>query len=429
MTPVRRSAPSAAEIVFWLTAAMVMLNAKSLDELTGVQALALPIMIALAACHLLLASLVLRLSWGKVLGTPGLLIAAALASYLVLGAASSIETGAGGWRYAMRYGYVLLGVVATAVGAAAVLRRMGAEGLALGLFPLFGVASALVLASPWLPEMPILETDLSPIESARPAGFFGDPNGAGFAGCAAVALALPALGVRRIRAPALLVLALGAAAAIVSLSRAAIVTLWVVCLVFAALSSSGLRSRLLVGALGLAGLAGAVFAILAAWRIPFLSFNLAKRMTFDNDSGENRAYLLEIALSRVADSPLLGNGFGGFHSMQRLDGITCYAIGGYGSCGTHNFLLTMAGEAGIVPPILFLLFLAAAVRARLKSGPSLAGDAAMGWAVVLTGEMMTKHSALIGAPWNAFLIGAICAAAVHAERRSAQRRALQGAGI
>ena len=431
MTPDRRPAPSAPELVFWLVAAMAILNVKTLDELTGAgRAVSLPITAALAACHLLLASLVLRLSWRRVLGAPGLLAAAALGSYLVLGAAASIRTGAGGWEYAPRYGYALLGAVAAAVGAAAALRRTGAEGLARGLLPLFGAASALVLASPWLPELSLIEADLNVLNSPRPAGLFGNPNAAGFAGCAAAALALPALRARRLRAPAGLALALGAAAAAASYSRTAIFTLAAAVFILSALARGGSRWRLPVGALALAGLAGAVFVMSAAWRLPFLSFSQVELLAFDNASAETRFFVFETALSRVADRPLLGSGFGAFHAMPALDSLSvCYTLGGFAPCGAHNLFLAMAGEAGIVPPVLFLLFLAAVLRARLRSGPSLAGDAAVGWAVVLFGDAMTTHSALIASPWNAFLIGATCAAAAHAERSARRGGALRNAAI
>ena len=427
MTPVRRSAPSAAEIVFWLMAAMVIFNVKTFDELTGAgRAVSLPITAALAACHLLLAGLVLRLSWRRVLGAPGLLAAAALGSYLVLGAAASIRTGAGGWEYAPRYAYLLLGVVAAAVGAATALGRVGAEGLARGLLPLFGVASTLVLASPWLPELSSIQPDISVLERARSAGVFGNPNAAGFAGCAAAALALPALRARRLRVPAGLALALGAAAVVVTYSRTAILTLGAVVLVFSALAHSGSRWRLPVGALALAGIAGAVFVALAAWRLPFLSFDQVALLAFDNASTETRFFVFDAALSRVADRPLLGSGFGEFHAMPELDPLsTCYTLDGFVPCGAHNLFLAMAGEAGIVPPILFLLFLAAVARARLRSGPSLAGNAAIGWAIVLFGDAMTGHAALIASPWNAFLIGAICAAAAHAEGSARRGGALR----
>ncbi len=439
MTPIRRSAPSAAEIVFWLMAAMVIFNVKTFDELIGAgRAVSLPIAAALAACHLLLASLVLRLSWRRVMGTPGLLAAAALGSYLVLGAAASIRTGAGGWEYAPRYAYVLLGVVAAAVGAATALGRVGAEGLARGLLPLFGAASALVLASPWLPETTSMEADMRPLEWPRPAGLFGNPNAAGFAGCAAAALALPALRARRLRAPAGLALALGAAAAVATYSRTAIVTLTAVVLVFSALAAGGPRRRLLVGGLVLAGLAGAVFVAATAWSPAFPPYDRTNgpaigdaggpdrlamtraagfhRLLIEDTSSLNRFYLLETAVSRAADRPILGSGFGAFHAMPAVGMFVCYTIGGFASCGAHNLFLAMAGEAGIVPPVLFLLFLAAAVRARLRSGPSLAGDAAAGWALVLAGDAMSGHAALIASPWNAFLIGLTCAAAAHAER-------------
>lgn len=431
MTPDRRPALSAPELVFWLMAAMVILNVKSLDELTGAgRALALPIAAALAACHLLLASLVLRLSWRRVLGAPGLLAAAALGSYLVLGAAASIRTGVGGWEYAMRYGYALLGAVAAAVGASAALRRTGAEGLALGLLPLFGAASALVLASPWLPELTLIEADVQPLNSPRPAGLFGNPNAAGFAGCAAAALALPALRARRLRAPACLALALGAGAAVATYSRTAIVTLGALVLVLSILAPGGSRWRLPIGALALAGIAGAVFVMSAARRLPFLSFGQVELLAVDNASGEVRFHLFEAALSRAADRPLLGSGFGAFHEMQGLDpSVICYTLGDFAPCGAHNFFVAMAGEAGIVPPVLFLLFLAAAVRARLRSGPSLAGDAAVGWALVLFGDAMTTHAALIASPWNAFLIGATCAAAAHAERSARRGGAPRSAAI
>ena len=109
--------------------------------------------------------------------------------------------------------------------------------------------------------------------------------------------------------------------------------------------------------------------------------------------------------------------------------FVCYTVVGFAPCGAHNLFLAMAGEAGVVPPVLFLLFLAAVLRARLRSGPSLAGDAAVGWAAVLFGDAMTTHAALIASPWNAFLIGLTCAAAAHAERSARRAGAPRNAAI
>lgn len=426
MTPDRRPAPSLAELAFWLMAAMVVLNMKSLDEVVEAGfVVAWAVTVLLWALHLFLASLVLRLPWREVLGPPGAAVLAALAVYVVIGTIISIGAESPQYRYALRYSYAAAAIVATAVGVSLALRRVGMEGLALGLLPIMAVSCLATLFSPWLPFVRHINLEWQQnVFIFRAGGLFGSPNEAGMAACAAAALALAMLRTRRVRVLAASVLALGAGTVVFTGSRGSLLALGLVLLLFAAMSrpgAAGLR-RLLLAALGLAGAVGLLLGLAPlvvrafAFRpVGQLETMLVRLTDFDALSVVNRVDLMRAAAARIARSPFVGHGLGEFHEMRWVT-IDCFDLIAARHCGTHNFFLAMIGEAGIAPALLFLLFLAAVFRARLRLGPSPAANAAAAWTVILAVDGLTTHSIMIGTTWNPFLIGAICAAIAYAGR-------------
>ena len=122
-----------------------------------------------------------------------------------------------------------------------------------------------------------------------------------------------------------------------------------------------------------------------------------------DSSISERQELLVLAPDETAKSPLFGNGLGTIHSLDRApsssQGIPQ---------GAHNLYLILIGEAGIIPLVLFLLFLGSLMRLRLTASKSVARDAVVGWAIVIGLACMASHNILAMRTVD-FLIGLSCA--------------------
>ena len=193
-------------------------------------------------------------------GTPGMLLFGAVASYLVIGAsAPGVEAirepdTAGLWNYQV----LSLGVLAAAaIGGRAVLERTGAERLLQGVLVVLIVSCAVILASPVLRDLGILQPYRIPF---RLTGAFEEPNNAGLPACMAVALGAALLTGGGPRALGWLGLAAGAAASLATASRTALVVLGALAVVFLWINFRS-KPRTLVLALAATALIGiAVFA-------------------------------------------------------------------------------------------------------------------------------------------------------------------------
>ena len=165
-------------------------------------------------------------------GTPGMLLFAAVASYLAIGAsvlgAEAIrepDTAAHLTYYVLYFGVF----VAAAVGGRAMLERNGAERFLRGVLVVLIVGCAVILASPLLRDLGILRHYRIPF---RLTGAFIDPNDASLVPCMTVALAAVFLTNRRPHALGWLGLAAGVAASLATASRTALAVLGTLAVVF-----------------------------------------------------------------------------------------------------------------------------------------------------------------------------------------------------
>ncbi len=406
-TPARRPSNPSVRFVFWLTAAMLLLNIGAIPELTGLEALQWAIAFVLAPSYLFLANLAFRVPLQRTLGAPGFLIVGTLVSCIVIG--SIMATGGGSYplEYILKYSGISVVIVATAVGGSLVLHQTGVEGLAKGLLCILGVTCILILASPWLHD---LWTFLPDRAAGRFSGVFQDPNDAGYMGCLTLTLALALIAVRRHRKLAGTVLVLSVTATILSNSRTAIVSLGLISLFFLLLS---LRRSFIVW-LFFTGTVGVVaLTVSVSDRVPFFSQRESDRILSIVESGvsRERLFLWRIGLQRMAESPILGNGLGTFSIMEGTALGDCNTRSG--QCGVHNTYLLLLGEAGIVPLALFLLFLGSLLWRRLGGGHSLAADIAAGWTLTLAVYAMTFHH-MLGIMRYGFVIGLSCTLAAFA---------------
>ena len=257
-------------VAFWTLAVIALTNLRYL-QLWGLPQAEVIIARATMACSVFLLGLVgvrCVMAWRKsgslapirrtLGGTPGMVLFAAVASYLAIGASvlgveAIREPDTAG---SLRYHVLLLGVlVAVAAGGRAVLERTGAERLLQGVLVILIAGCAIILASPILRDLGILPPYRLPF---RLTGAFVDPNEASLAACMTVALAAALLTNGGPRTLGWLGLAAGVAASLATASQTALVALGALAVVFLLIN---VRSRprhfvLVLGATGLIGIAG-----------------------------------------------------------------------------------------------------------------------------------------------------------------------------
>ncbi len=183
--------------LFWLLAVIVLLNLNSATHMfTGSPSVFKPV---IALCSLLLILIgLLKVPPGRALGVPGLLIIAALGSYLVIASTVSLTTGFGpvwdAWEHFEDYASSIILILAAALGGYSVTRIMGSEPLLKVVLVLLTVDCIAIIATPFLSEFYVI-SGLSPY---RFLGNFKNPNVAGLIGCLTAVLALSFFQVRRI---------------------------------------------------------------------------------------------------------------------------------------------------------------------------------------------------------------------------------------
>ena len=179
-------------VAFWGLAVITLFNLQHL-YLWGAPGVKLGgFLAALGCCLLLLSRAAMRRWWP---GTPGALLIAALASYIVLGSgawfAAGLERTADFDRDVLRQTFFLMVAVAALSGGRALLERAGAEALLRGALALLTGSCMVVLTSPLLRDLGVVWPY---VFTFRWPGAFIEPNEAGFIGCMTASLALAFLG-------------------------------------------------------------------------------------------------------------------------------------------------------------------------------------------------------------------------------------------
>ena len=256
-------------VAFWALAALALLNLRNL-HLWGLPGVQFTGAWATILCCLIVVSLVgIRYSgsrrepvwsvslWRRSIGTPGLLLFAAVASYLAIGATVLVVEG--NWQPDtagdLKYRVLQFGVlVAAALGGRAVLERTGADRLLGGVLVILIASCAVILASPVLRELGILPPYRI---SFRLTGAFTDPNDAGLVACMTVALALAFLTNGGPRMLGYAGLAMGTAATLATAARTGFLVLVAILVLFALLNLRDKRSTIFLlswigGLIGLA---------------------------------------------------------------------------------------------------------------------------------------------------------------------------------
>ena len=276
-------------VAFWALAALALLNLRELHlrGMPGVQFMGAWTTIL---CCLIVVSLVgIRYAgsrrepvwsvslWRQLIGTPGLLLFAAVASYLAIGATVLVIEGS--WQpdtaEHLKYRVLHLGVlVAAALGGRAVLERTGADRLLGGVLVILIASCAIILASPILRELGILLPYRIPF---RLTGAFANPNDAGSVTCMTVALALAFLTNGGPRKLGYAGLAIGTAATLATANRTGFLVLVAILVLFVLLNLRDKRKTIfLLSWIG--GLIG--LAVVAIQFTPWTSLRF-----FENEHG------------------------------------------------------------------------------------------------------------------------------------------------
>lgn len=413
----RRSPPSPVQMGFWLLASMILVNIDHLLNLTI--GTGWPSDLGIAICCVLLC-LVVRIPLRRAVGPPGLLIVAALFSYLFIGLSVAFVTGLPWYAVAplfpLHIGFAALIVVATALGASITLRQVGVERLLKGILVILTVTCILILASPLLRDYlytpPAHLRDVGWIARDRFTGPFVSPNMAGMACCYTVALALFFLASGTHRTFSGLALILGSMAGILTFSRVAILALGIIFIFFLCAPESGHHRKrtsvvrwMIVLIVGTATFAASKLQDLPLKQKQALRIEALGRM-FDPsvERADMRPRILwPLALSRIAESPLFGHGILRFHYLKGAPRCRLGVL-----CGSHNSYLMLWGEAGIIPVVLFLLSIGSLLWSCFALSESFATPLVVPWVVVFALACMTNDTVAYS-PWSAFILGLSCA--------------------
>lgn len=437
----RFSVSRPARFAFWLLAVATLSNWNHLANLTVGRGTYVNLGLALCCAFLFL---VVRLPLRRALGIPGFLIVAVILSYLFIGLSVALLTDFA-W-YAMNptlpfhVGLAVLIIVATALGASALLPRIGVERLLKGILAILAVICILILATPLLVDFYMPPARLSDVVDIAPNRFTGtyiNPNMAGMVACYAAGLALAFLNAGRYRTFAVLVMILSSAACLLTYSRTVFFTWVLLLLLFLYFSTFNLYRKGTFLGVTLAMAFGAVFFLsisnverfLALTPDQFNRLMSMKTLDFSGNYAPNvRWGLWNLGWSRITESPLFGHGLMRFH---HLEGARVCQFGF--TCGVHNTYLMLWGEAGIIPPSLFLLFFSSLLWKRLTLPRSLAMDAAVVLIFVFAMASMSTDGTVYFF-WHAFILGLSCAMAAHATReargwRSGQTLETRPAGL
>ncbi len=352
------------------------------------------------ACLILIVALRTQL-WALAGQPTASLLLAALGTHLAIGSIVAIVNSQPDvLNEIARQVYHFVIVTAITVAMASALRTEKTERLLIRCLAVLSTGCLIVVLSPLLIRLGIL-ADFHP--SRRMTGLFSDPNDAGLLAAFTAALSLAMLLHAAYKKTACTGLALALLAAFLSVSYTAILILGVTLLVALVKAKSLRRSVPLLTTIGsaIAVVAVALFLIITSFDFARLadllpqdnqveqddaegtpeSTELAETIASASDlrqseftfldSAQDRIDLWQIGLETALDQPLYGFGLGNVGSPHTGAGV----VESDSFVGVHNLYLLLVVQAGLLPLLLYLGFLAQIVSASRRAGPSLAKDA------------------------------------------------------
>lgn len=417
--------PLSTRFAFWSVAVLSLINVNHFLNMTVGTGRAATL--ALAVCCTFLC-LIVRSPLRRVLGLPGFMFLAALASYLFIGLSVALITEEDIWYildpvFPLRMGFAALIVVATALGAFVTSRRVGVDRLLTGVLVILSITCTLILMTPLLLEhiytLPPHLADRRFEGLRRYMGSFTSPTIAGTVCCYTVVLALSFLKNSQRRTYPMVGLILGTVGGLLTLSRTAIMILGIIFVLSlwflrprSRQNQSFVSRRVIPLWMGVS-----ILLFISLLNISYDAYFERLLLSVNIDGPKDtRFHIWPLALSQIAESPVFGHGLMRFHL---LEGAPPCRLGLM--CGSHNSYLMLWGEAGIIPLLLFLLVIGSLLSTSLTLPQSLATNVVTGWTVVFALSCMARDGAPYF-PWHNFILGLSCALAMQAGRESQGRR-------
>ena len=422
-------------LVFWLVAIATQINLNHFFNMVVGSGWFVSLGLAICSIYLFLA---VRIPFRLALGGPGYLVVASLISYLIIGLSVIFLTGAaryvpgGDYTLPFRVCLSVMVTVASGFGAWLVLQRIGVERLLARVLFIQAIACILILMTPWLIDHVYysLSEGYQYLGGYRFMGSFKGSSAAGVMACYTVALAL-SLSADRYRMFAWGVVILGSVAAVVTFSRASVVTLALLYFFFLWSSVSIHRLRPTSAGVWILVICIVVFFVLVVVNAEYLSLSdsQVKRLqwfiTLESPGQMNqRDVTWFLSISYIAESPIFGHGLSQFHQLENGPICHTYEANLPIECGSHNAYLMLWGEAGILPAALYLLFIGSLFWVRLVLPKSIITDTVASWGIVLAVAGIFADEVPYSV-WNNFIMGLSCALVAKAFRESRKHGARQ----
>ncbi|MBL7817962.1 MAG: O-antigen ligase family protein [Saprospiraceae bacterium] len=195
----------------------------------------------------------------------------------------------------------------------------------------------------------------------RPAGFYMNPNSAGYHAVVALLLSVSILlREKGSRILAFVMILLSLLSAFITLSKGAILMSLIVLVSYFGLGTvyfnrlykTNRRSLVIVGSLVIFSLAQFVVFLMSKFNElgAFEQSRLVQIMDLlggkvNTETTTNRSDIAATGLKWIAEAPFFGWGFGAFHYIRHG-----------GDAGIHNMFLMLIGESGIIPMLLYIVF-------------------------------------------------------------------------
>lgn len=206
---------------------------------------------------------------------------------------------------------------------------------------------------------------------SRPAGFYMNPNSAGYHAVATLLVVVSILfREKSSRILVFLMIIVSLFSAFITLSKGAILMCLIVIvsyfglgtLFFNKLRATNKRSLIIVGSLIIGALVQFVVFLMSQFNQlgAFEQSRLVQIMDLlggkvNTETTTNRSDLATVGLQWISEAPFFGWGFGAFHYIRHGE-----------DTGIHNMFLMLMGESGIIPMFLYILFFVFGIYKSIK---------------------------------------------------------------
>ena len=337
--------------------------------------------------------LVFQIALVRDMGPSGLLFILFLTTYLVISLPIGIQNFS--LDFYVRAHWVrmhltsLLVMAACAQGARHVMLAWSKQRLLLILYLITLVQVLMVFVGMAFPKL--IYADSGPLIEGRFSGFFRNPNAAGMASCACVAVGFAYLTVAKHKMWVIACMLLASVATVLTFSRSAFLTLFLL-IVFQVLMSPVVKRKsiLIVTLISMGFLTWfatvGVFSFVdvnytQSARLESLKRILTLQIDMEEDTGD-RFVAASAAIGHWFDSPVVGNGF---TTMRRMPET---------GLGPHNQYLLVLGEGGLLPLGTMFLFLGVFMYQAWKCKDRSIRSLGLGVGFVFACSCMVSHTEL-----------------------------------